>query len=107
MIQIHKVEDLEVAIQMGVLIPSEAPPMSRHRFWIVDRRLDVFKNRDGVLFLHWVRREVKGGKVVSCPHPHPKGFSAGRIYPNGGPQYWYYNAFGDWKYEFTPAPTGE
>lgn len=89
MIQIHKVADLEVAISMGVLLPHDAPPKSRHRFWVADRRLDAYLNADKVLFLHWVRREVKGGKVVSCGHPHADGFKTGIIYPSGMSS-WYY-----------------
>jgi hypothetical protein len=101
MIQIHKVADLEAAIMLGVLIPKDAPKKSRHRFWISDRRLDVYLNNDRTLFLHWVKREKKGGPVVECEHPHPLGFRRGLVYMSGS-AYWRYG--GVWSEFFTPSP---
>ena len=93
MIQYHKVADLEVAISLGVLIPADAPPRSRHRFWVSDIRLDAFKNRDGVIFLHWVQRTPgdKAAKegVRACNHPQPDGFHHAIISP-GSTSYYYY-----------------
>lgn len=81
MIQIHKVADLEVAIQLGTLIPSDAKPRSRHRFWVKDRRLDAFLSTDGrIIHLHWVERAQKAGPVRQCQHPYPDGFNSGQIH---------------------------
>ena len=77
MIQLHTVGGLEVLIQLGALIPPDAAPKTRHRFWTKDHRLDAYLNRDKVLFLHWVKR-LPNGKVASTSHPYG-GFNRGMI----------------------------
>ena len=68
MIQIHTVESIETAIQLGVLIPHDAAPKSRHRFWIGEYRVDAYLNPDRKLFVHWLHRPTGEWR-----HPRPDG----------------------------------
>jgi hypothetical protein len=101
MIQTHTVESIEVAIQMGVLLPATAGPKSRHRFWIGKYRVDAYLNRDRRLFIHWLYRPTGEHR-----HPRPDGCVQAHI----GPEWWTWYRYNDGRIarSFTPsaAPKG-
>lgn len=103
MIQIHTVESIEAAIQLQCLIPEDAKPKSRHRFWIGDHRVDAYLNPAKVLFIHWLHRATG-----IWEHPRKGGMVQARMYrKNWGAErdanIYYYPGQG-WTATFKPAP---
>lgn len=100
MIQIHTVESIETAIMLGVLIPPDAPPKSRHRFWIGEYRVDAYLNAKGYRYIHWLHRPTGAWK-----HPRPDG--AYQLFDRGNGWYAFYEDISRGS-EFRPsaAPPG-